>query len=153
MSSLDNGFIRQTIAYAGNDYFPLTSFVPQKHGQSLLSLSTTRGPYVCISGQDPIIGGPPPKDSPGAQRVAGLEQPFDFKTGDQVNLALISGAALSDEIVEVSGFVRVTKKSLRPPPGADNPFFVTSRGGGVLLCPVYSDFEGLGKLTFTFTIL
>jgi hypothetical protein len=36
MSSLDDGFIRQTTAYALNDYFPLTSFVPQRHGQFAL---------------------------------------------------------------------------------------------------------------------
>lgn len=31
-SSLDSGFIRQTIGFAGNDFFPITSLVPQKQG-------------------------------------------------------------------------------------------------------------------------
>jgi Dyp-type peroxidase family len=39
-SSIDNGFFRQTVQYANNDYFPTTSINPTNHGQ------------------DPIIGGP-----------------------------------------------------------------------------------------------
>ncbi len=31
-SSLDEGFIRQTVGYAGNDYFPATSILPVNHG-------------------------------------------------------------------------------------------------------------------------
>jgi hypothetical protein len=36
-SSLDNGFVRQTKEFAGNDYFPVTSFLPTKHGKSNVS--------------------------------------------------------------------------------------------------------------------
>jgi Dyp-type peroxidase family len=41
-SSIANGFFLQTTGFANNDFFPITSVVPQKHGQ------------------DPIIGGPKP---------------------------------------------------------------------------------------------
>ncbi|KAF8630219.1 hypothetical protein AX15_003045 [Amanita polypyramis BW_CC] len=41
-SSISNGFVRQTIDFANNDFFPLSSLLPQK------------------TGQDPIIGGPKP---------------------------------------------------------------------------------------------
>ncbi|KDQ07943.1 hypothetical protein BOTBODRAFT_180290 [Botryobasidium botryosum FD-172 SS1] len=44
-SCLDNGFVRQSIVFGGNNYFPVTSLVPVKHGQ------------------DPIIGAPPLKDT------------------------------------------------------------------------------------------
>jgi len=42
-SCLDNGFVRQSIVFGGNDYFPTTGLRPVKHGQ------------------DPIIGAPPLK--------------------------------------------------------------------------------------------
>ncbi|KAA1475658.1 Dyp-type peroxidase [Dentipellis sp. KUC8613] len=41
-SSLENGFVRQLVPFSGNDFFPITSFTPTKHGQ------------------DPIIGSPQP---------------------------------------------------------------------------------------------
>ena len=31
-SSIDNGFFRQTTGFANNDFFPITSLVPQKTG-------------------------------------------------------------------------------------------------------------------------
>lgn len=37
-SSLDSGFIRQT-GFAGNDFFPLTSLVPEKHGAYIFQVS------------------------------------------------------------------------------------------------------------------
>jgi hypothetical protein len=32
-SSIDNGFFRQTVQYANNDYFPTTGIIPTKHGE------------------------------------------------------------------------------------------------------------------------
>ena len=32
-SSIENGFFRQTVEYANNDFFPMTSIIPTKHGK------------------------------------------------------------------------------------------------------------------------
>jgi hypothetical protein len=32
MSSMDSGFVCQTLEHAGNDYWPVTSLVPKKKG-------------------------------------------------------------------------------------------------------------------------
>ncbi|KAG9123423.1 hypothetical protein FRC07_014957 [Ceratobasidium sp. 392] len=116
-SNLDQGFIRQTISYAGNDYFPLTSLVPTKHGQ------------------DPILGSNPPTGSAGQQRPAKLEQTYAYTTGEQVNFLLTDD---KNNQYEVSGFIKVNTPGAQPPPGADNPFFVTSRGGEYFFVPSIS---------------
>ncbi|KAG8755866.1 hypothetical protein FRC11_005722, partial [Ceratobasidium sp. 423] len=75
-SHLDSGFVRQTTGYGNNDFFPITGFTPTNHGQ------------------DPIIGGPPPKGSSGNQRGAELAPPDpsnpmkDYANGDQVDIKL-----------------------------------------------------------------
>ncbi|KLO19635.1 hypothetical protein SCHPADRAFT_52072 [Schizopora paradoxa] len=60
-SSLDEGFVRQTVAYGGNDYFPTTSILPTNHGQ------------------DPIIGGPPPpaRTTPAQNEVEYVNGPVE----------------------------------------------------------------------------
>jgi len=117
MSTLDQGFIRQTIGYAGNDYFPITSLVPIKHGQ------------------DPILGSNPPTGSAGQQRPAKLEQSYSYNTGDQVDILLTDD---KNNQYEVSGFLKVNTPGAQPPPGADNPFFVTSKGGEYFFVPSIS---------------
>lgn len=117
MSSLDQGFVRQT-AYASNDFFPLTSLVPTKHGQ------------------DPIIGGPPPDGSSRAPRRANLiDGPPNYSDGDQVDLRLTNRAGSS---IDISGFAKVTAQGAQPPPGEPNPYFVTSRGGEYFFVPSIS---------------
>ncbi|KAJ1300374.1 hypothetical protein OPQ81_005193 [Rhizoctonia solani] len=121
-SHLDSGFVRQTTGYGNNDFFPITGLTPVNHGQ------------------DPIIGGPPPKGSSGNQRDAKLEpsdpdNPLkDYVDGDQVNIKLeIPGDSLNR--FEVFGHVRVRPLTQAPPPGVPNPFFVTSRGGEYFFVP------------------
>lgn len=48
-SSLDSGFIRQT-GFAGNDFFPMTSLVPEKHGQDPILGSGSNDFFVTSHG-------------------------------------------------------------------------------------------------------
>ncbi|CAE6439656.1 unnamed protein product [Rhizoctonia solani] len=117
-SHLDSGFVRQTTGYGNNDFFPITGLTPVKHGQ------------------DPIIGGPPPTDSSGEERGASLEKKptHVFKTGDQVDIKLqVPGDTLNR--YRVNGHIEVQPLTQVDPPGADNPFFVTSRGGEYFFVP------------------
>lgn len=62
-SNLDSGFVRQTVGFANNVYFPPTSLVPQRHRQDsiisgpdepysvFLKLSNGEGPTIAIEGQ------------------------------------------------------------------------------------------------------
>ncbi|KAA1475652.1 Dyp-type peroxidase [Dentipellis sp. KUC8613] len=75
-SSLDNGFVQQSVPFANNDYFPVTSFSPTKHGQ------------------DPIIGAPAP---PPVQAQASGNVP---STGE-VTVRIKNQAG---ESVDVAGF-------------------------------------------------
>ncbi|KIK52446.1 hypothetical protein GYMLUDRAFT_208034 [Collybiopsis luxurians FD-317 M1] len=86
-SSLDQGFVRQTVSFANNDYFPITSLVPQH------------------TGQDPIIGGPPAANTSAAVAEVKYDKPPEKepKTGDLVNLATTS----EGNIIQVSGFAKV----------------------------------------------
>ncbi|KAG8709993.1 hypothetical protein FRC11_004963 [Ceratobasidium sp. 423] len=140
-SHLDSGFVRQTTKFGNNDFFPTTDFTPTFHGQ------------------DPIIGGPPAKGSSNEVREIGSigdkpkrfegmgrtrvqasvdeEVPFKVSDGEQVHFEFKVG----DENFEVSGLAKVQPEhpndSTKPklPTGADNPFFVTSRGGEYFFVP------------------
>ncbi|KAH7335725.1 hypothetical protein B0J17DRAFT_719338 [Rhizoctonia solani] len=141
-SHLDSGFVRQTTGFGNNDFFPVTSLKPTKHGQ------------------DPIIGGPPaagsserlrevieiscPIDRPDPfkkpEPIATItEKTYKVSEGDQVNLQLNvkddHGCVVKK--FEVSGFVK-EKPLDKPDPGDDNPFFVTSRGGEYFFVPSIS---------------
>ena len=137
MSSLDSGFIRQTVEYAGNDFFPVTSLIPKKQGVYIVSddVFSDDAPH-CLSGQDPIIGGPPPRGSPAEPRGAKFDDAAaSYANGDQVDLRL-TGADGNN--IEVSGFAKVSDKGALPPPGEPNPYFVTSRGGEYFFVPSIS---------------
>jgi hypothetical protein len=147
MSSLDSGFIRQTIGYAGNDFFPITSLVPKKQGMYIVSDDVCPDDAShCLSGQDPIIGGPPPIGSPGAPRGAKFETAASYANGDQVDLRL-TGADGNN--IEVSGFAKVTANGAAPPPGDPNPYFVTSRGGEYFFVPSVSTLKTWANDTST----
>ncbi|KAG1851098.1 hypothetical protein DFJ58DRAFT_729085 [Suillus subalutaceus] len=90
MSSLDSGFVRQTIGYAGNDYWPITSLVPQKKGQ------------------DPVLGSPPVYTP---AQIEGTSP--SVQSGDKVNLQLTGADGAT---FQVSGFAEVTVKGAAPPP-------------------------------------
>ncbi|KAG2336934.1 Dyp-type peroxidase [Suillus weaverae] len=123
MSSLDSGFVRQTVGYADNDYWPMTSLVPQKKGQ------------------DPILGSPP------VYTPARLEVPSPLvKAGNRVELQ-VTGA--DGALYEVSGFAKAVNKDVAPAPGADsdNPFFVTSRGGEYFFVPSVSTLKSWASAT------
>ncbi|KAF8748934.1 hypothetical protein RHS01_10447 [Rhizoctonia solani] len=123
-SHLDSGFVRQTTGFGNNDFFPITSLTPTKHGQ------------------DPIIGGPPAKNSSGVERQADLDQEptKPFKDGDQVDIKLqVPGDTLNT--YRVNGHVQVKPLTQKAPPGADNPFFVTSRGGEYFFVPSISTID------------
>ncbi|KAF8185891.1 hypothetical protein K438DRAFT_1765670 [Mycena galopus ATCC 62051] len=110
-SSLDQGFVRQTLDFAGNVFFPITSMVPKKHGQ------------------DPIIGGPPAvTEIPFVPQVAP-------KSGDQVNLKFVNPNGAS---IEVSGFATVQPAGTADPPGVPSDYFVTSHGGEYFFVPPIS---------------
>ncbi|QRV97759.1 Dyp-type peroxidase family [Ceratobasidium sp. AG-Ba] len=118
-SSLDEGFVRQSVQYGNNDFFPVTSLMPKVHGQ------------------DPIIGGPPARDSDQAPREVKVVDGYHAKFHDDthVNLRLVDADGSK---VEVSGLAKVTQSGAQPPPGADNPFWVTSRGGEYFFVPSIS---------------
>ncbi|KAG1769111.1 hypothetical protein EV702DRAFT_1049782 [Suillus placidus] len=126
MSSLDSGFVRQTVGYADNDYWPMTSLVPQKKGQ------------------DPILGSPPAYAEGGINN----DPPLVVKAGNRVDLHL-TGA--DGALYEVSGFAKAVTKNVAPPPGADidNPFFVTSRGGEYFFVPSVSTLKSWAGATTT----
>ncbi|KAG1808030.1 uncharacterized protein BJ212DRAFT_717510 [Suillus subaureus] len=121
MSSLDSGFVRQTVGYADNDYWPITSLVPLKKGQ------------------DPVLGSPP------AYTTAEIKgKSPSVKSGDKINLQL---AGADGATFEVSGFARVTPKGAAPPPSEPNPFFVTSRGGEYFFVPSVSTLKSWASAT------
>ncbi|CAE6541043.1 unnamed protein product [Rhizoctonia solani] len=127
-SDLNSGFVRQTTGFGNNDFFPITSLNPTKHGQ------------------DPIIGGPPAKKSPqvpmevepktiGTNGQVGIQPttPYTVSKDQQVNYRVKVGKGETEKEFEVSGFAREVPKN--PPFDADNPFFVTSRGGEYFFVP------------------
>ncbi|CAE6469041.1 unnamed protein product [Rhizoctonia solani] len=149
-SHLDSGFVRQTVEFGNNDFFPGTEFTPAFHGQ------------------DPIIGGPPARKSTkeirevgnisniptrftgmGDTRVQAIpaeDVPFRASHGDQVHFEFKVG----DKSLEVSGLAQDPSKDLVPPatlaPGADNPYFVTSRGGEYFFVPSLQALKDLANL-------
>ncbi|KAK7038734.1 hypothetical protein VNI00_010619 [Paramarasmius palmivorus] len=76
-SSIDNGFFRQQVGFANNDYFPITGLVPQKIGQ------------------DPILGGPKP--------VTGIQGEVDISQDGEVTMQVINKQG---EQYEVDGFAK-----------------------------------------------
>ncbi|EUC58295.1 Dyp-type peroxidase [Rhizoctonia solani AG-3 Rhs1AP] len=127
-SDLNSGFVRQTTGFGNNDFFPITSLNPTKHGQ------------------DPIIGGPPAPKSPqvpmevepktiGTNGQVGIQPttPYTVSKDQQVNYRVKVGKGETEKEFEVSGFAREVPKN--PPFDADNPFFVTSRGGEYFFVP------------------
>ncbi|CAE6435774.1 unnamed protein product [Rhizoctonia solani] len=143
-SHLDSGFVRQTTGFGNNDFFPITSLTPTNHGQ------------------DPIIGGPPAQGSSNElRRVLEISEPiipprpyradastedastqvakgYKATNGQQVNLRLEpKDSVASKDVLEVTGFVKAAPAG-KPRPGADNPFFVTSRGGEYFFVPSIS---------------
>jgi len=89
-----------------------------------------------LSGQDPIIGGPPPEKSPGVPKQAQFVGPAaSYSDGDQVDIRLVGGDGKN---IEVTGFAKVRPTGAAPPPGEPNPFFVTSRGGEYFFVPSVS---------------
>ncbi|OBZ77251.1 Dye-decolorizing peroxidase msp1 [Grifola frondosa] len=77
-SSIDNGFFRQTVGFAGNDFFPHTSLVPTKQGQ------------------DPILGGPPKvvsATSVGSSDVQPGRVTLQFSNGNGQNVQVDGFAA------------------------------------------------------------
>ncbi|VDC00498.1 unnamed protein product [Peniophora sp. CBMAI 1063] len=117
-SSLDDGFVRQSVEYAGNLYFPTTSLIPEYHGT------------------DPIIGSNPPKGSvPDPREVAFVEPPgAEPQPGDEINLVV----KWNEDKISVSGSARVQKAGAADPPGVPQQFFVTSRGGEYFFVPPIS---------------
>ncbi|KIK68735.1 hypothetical protein GYMLUDRAFT_68574 [Collybiopsis luxurians FD-317 M1] len=114
-SSLDGGFIQQT-AFAGNDYFPTTSLVPQYHGK------------------DTVLGGPPVGPA-AVTKINYVEAPkTPPSSGDPVNLV----TTYNGNNIEVSGFAKVTPSSAVNPPGVPPEFFVTSHGGEYFFVPPIS---------------
>ena len=87
-----------------------------------------------VSGQDPIIGGPPPPQSSSAYtEVQFVGPPAALpKSGDLVNWQLQSkdGARIS-----VTGFAGVQPSGAADPPGVPQEFFVTSHGGEYFFVP------------------
>ncbi|KAG8769979.1 hypothetical protein FRC12_004593 [Ceratobasidium sp. 428] len=106
-SSLDQGFVRQSVEYGNNNYFPTTSFIPTNHGQ------------------DPIIGYSPEAPSNGAL----LHEATSFNNGDQVEIQFQS----DEKYLSVSGFVKAKPRDFVRPPA--EKYFVTSRGGEYFFMP------------------
>ncbi|KAJ6470967.1 hypothetical protein C8R45DRAFT_836782 [Mycena sanguinolenta] len=117
-SDLDQGFVRQTKAFATNDYFPTTSLFPTHHGQ------------------DPLIGSlPSNKSSAAVNEVTFVRAPrVAPKSGDKVNLVM----NLNNDRIEVSGFAKVRNRTTADPPGVPQDFFVTSHGGEYFFVPPIS---------------
>ncbi|KAK2462146.1 hypothetical protein APHAL10511_005844 [Amanita phalloides] len=106
-SNLDEGFVRQTKAYADNNYFPTASFQRVKHGQ------------------DPVLGSP--DKTVDVQFIGGLSEP-DLKPSEDVDLIVRNAS----KKISVAGLANVNPA---PQPGDNNPFFVTSRGGEYFFVP------------------
>ncbi|CAE6530538.1 unnamed protein product [Rhizoctonia solani] len=123
-SHLNSGFVRQATGYGSNDFFPITGLTPNNHGQ------------------DPIIGGPPPKGSSEEERGASLDDPTSsFTDGRQVDLKLrVPNDTFNT--YRVSGHVEV-----RPVTQAkvNFPFFVTSRGGEYFFVPSIPTLKSWGN--------
>jgi hypothetical protein len=109
-------------------------------------LMLQRESVIFLSGQDPIIGGPPPEKSPGVPKQAQyIGEAPTLTSGDQVDIRLTGGDGSN---IEVSGFAKVTAPGTQPPPGEPNPFFVTSRGGEYFFMATGSDqlgFSGINR--------
>lgn len=106
-SALDNGFVRQTVGFSSNDFFPTTDVLPQNHGQ------------------DPITGSNP-KVTVVDDAIALNKKP----ESGQVTLAVVDSN--TSEKYLVTGFpqqVNDTVDKYTP------DFFVTSHGGEYFFVP------------------
>ncbi|OAX40231.1 Dyp-type peroxidase [Rhizopogon vinicolor AM-OR11-026] len=116
-SDLDSGFVRQTVGYANNDFFPTVSLIPDHHGQ------------------DPILGGPPAPVHAAAQTPIPAAQPGDAVT------VIVQGQ--DEQQLEVSGFASPSYAGGQSPPGIPQEFFVNSRGGEYFFVPSISTLKDI----------
>ncbi|KAK7681876.1 hypothetical protein QCA50_015225 [Cerrena zonata] len=110
-SSITNGFYRQTVDFANNNYFPHATFTPERHGQ------------------DPILGGPGDLFDTTLVGKSALQP--DQKNEDLVidREATLRITSKAGQDVRVSGFVKKEDLSFK------EDFFVTSRGGEYFFVP------------------
>ncbi|KAF7354077.1 hypothetical protein MVEN_01095100 [Mycena venus] len=108
-SSLDSGFVRQTVGMSANDFFPVTGLIPKNHGQ------------------DPITGGPP----------ANVPNPLTIdKTIQNNKVVVLEVTDKSETKYEITGFAQQKVDSLDAfEPG---PYPVNSRGGEYFFMPSVS---------------
>ncbi|KAG0708650.1 hypothetical protein DFH29DRAFT_426704 [Suillus ampliporus] len=116
-SDLNSGFVRQTVGYANNDFFPTTSLIPTHHGQ------------------DPLLGGPPKP----IQTSTPVQTP-QVTPGKAVTV-VIEGRNQAG--LEVSGFAIPSYKGVQPPPGIPQEFFINSRGGEYFFVPSISTLKSI----------
>jgi len=111
-SSLDNGFVRQSAGFGGNNFFPTTSVIPQYHGQ------------------DPIIAGPPL----GTGLTESIKLDSTTMTEDGRIVLSVTKEDTSDkyQITGVAQKVDTSASAVTP------EFFVTSRGGEYFFVPSVS---------------
>ncbi|KLO14875.1 Dyp-type peroxidase [Schizopora paradoxa] len=107
-SSLANGFVRQSIDFANNDFWPATSILPTNHGQ------------------DPIIGGPPDRLQ---------ESPIVAKLTSDRAIQLKVTSSADSRTYTVQGFARADPTALDKDKEFTQDFFVTSRGGEWFFVP------------------
>ncbi|KAG1837457.1 hypothetical protein DFJ58DRAFT_862930 [Suillus subalutaceus] len=125
MTSLAQGFVRGMIGYARNDYWPVTSLVPQKKGQ------------------DPVIGSPlvyTPAQLEGTSPLVNSRNKVDLQ---------LTGA--DGTTFEMCGFAKVTPKGVIPPPGEPNHYFISGRRGESFFVPSVSTLKSWASATTTAT--
>ncbi|KAI5989297.1 hypothetical protein EDD15DRAFT_2284759 [Pisolithus albus] len=105
-SSIDNGFFRQTTGFANNDFFPITGLAPKKIGQ------------------DPIIGGPQPRQQSSGQT--------DISQEGHVTLEVINRGGVKFEVTGVAQKLDTSATTVV------EKFFVTSHGGEYYFVPSIS---------------
>lgn len=126
-SALDNGFVRQTVGFSSNDFFPTTDVLPQNHGKLLVPVYEALLD-ANILGQDPITGSNP-KVTVVDDAIALNQKP----ESGQVTLAVVDSN--TSEKYLVTGFPQQVNDS------ADKftpDFFVTSHGGEYFFVPSIS---------------
>jgi hypothetical protein len=88
---------------------------------------------------EPIIPPRPYREDASAEDASTqVAKGYKATNGQQVNLRLEpKDSVASKDVLEVTGFVKAAPAG-KPRPGADNPFFVTSRGGEYFFVPSIS---------------
>ena len=133
-SSIDNGFYRQSTAFANNDFFPPIGLVPHKTGVYIISFTRMRRGSLNLNliiiklGQDPIIGGP--KQVTGVETQLPIDENHEDVTQDgEVSLVLTNSKG---DKYTVDG---IAKKIVPSTNSFAQEFFVTSRGGEYFFVP------------------